>query len=107
MCGLRLGQRHLKEILVNNKDTRKNIFTLGFANEDGGYEICNPYFKGLIKPKAITFIHGKKPKPKGIHLFEGFMDYLLAGHNLNGHAFEGDTIVLNSISYIKQAFVYT
>jgi len=104
--GLRLAQKHLKEVQVHNKETKKNIFALGFLNEDGGYEIRNPFFKGSFKPKAITFIRGKKPKPEGIHLFEGFMDYLSAVHDVDGQAFEEDTIVLNSISCIKQAFAY-
>jgi len=104
--GLGLAQKHLKEIHVHNKETGKNFFALGFANEEGGYEIRNPFFKGSFKSKAITFIRGKKPKPDGIHLFEGFMDFLSAVSDLNGQAFEEDTIVLNSVSCIKQAFSY-
>jgi len=104
--GLKLAQKHLKEVQVHNKETKKNFFALGFANEDGGYEVRNPFFKGSLKPKGISFIRGKKPKPDGIHLFEGFMDYLSAVHNLNGQAFDEDTILLNSIACIKQAFAY-
>jgi hypothetical protein len=103
---LELARKYLKEIHVHNMETGKNFFALGLANEDGGYELRNPFFKGTIKPKSITFIRGIKTKPDGIHLFEGFMDYLSAVTDLPEQAFVEDTIILNSVTCVKQSFSY-
>ncbi|MFN8343503.1 MAG: toprim domain-containing protein [Spirosomataceae bacterium] len=103
---LELAQRHLKELHVQNKNTQKSFFALGFENEDGGFELRNPFFKGCLRPKSITFIRGTTPKPNSIHLFEGFMDYLSAITQANGDGFKGDAIVLNSLSCLKQALPY-
>jgi hypothetical protein len=103
---LDLARQYLKELYVQNKQTGKSLFTLGFPNEDGGYELRNPFYKGCISPKAITFIRGSIPKPEGIHLFEGSTDYLSAIAQRNGKGFRDDTIVLNSVSCLKQALPY-
>jgi hypothetical protein len=103
---LKFGRRLFQELHVHNTETKKNFFALGFRNEDGGYELRNPFFKGTLKPKAITFIRGRKPKPDGIHLFEGSLDYASAVHDLPGQEFDDDTIILNSIALMNQAFPY-
>ena len=103
---LEIAHRHLKEIHVRNQNTQKSFFALGFANEEGGYELRNPFFKGSLGAKAISFIRGTEPKPEGIHLFEGFMDYLSAVAQLNGKGFKGDAIVTSSLSCLKQAIPY-
>ena len=103
---LAIAQQHLTEIHVRNKTTQKSFFALGFANEEGGHELRNPFFKGCLGVKAITFIRGTEPKPDGIHLFEGFMDYLSAITQLNGKSFKDDTIVLNSLACLKHAIPY-
>lgn len=103
---IKLGRRLFQELHVHNTETKKNFFALGFRNEDGGYELRNPFFKGTLRPKAVTFIRGRKPKPEGIHLFEGSLDYASAVHDLPGQEFDEDTIVLNSISMMNQAFSY-
>lgn len=103
---LAIAHRHLKEIHVSNQNTQNSFFALGFANEEGGYELCNPFFKGSLGAKVISFIRGTEPKPDSIHLFEGFMDYLSAVAQLNGQGFKADTIVTNSLSCLKQAIPY-
>ncbi|RYZ87631.1 MAG: hypothetical protein EOP04_11260 [Proteobacteria bacterium] len=103
---LELARQHLKEIHVRNKQTRKSFFALGFPSEEGGFELRNPFFKGCLGPKAISFIRGRTPKPDAIHLFEGFMDYLSAVSQLNGQGFKADTIILNSLSCLKYAIPY-
>ncbi len=103
---LTIARRHLKELRVQNTRTNKYFTALGFANEEGGFELRNPFFKGTLRPKAISFIRGKVPKPEGIHLFEGVMDYLSAVSQLNGHGFKDDAIILNSLSCFKQAIPY-
>lgn len=103
---LGIGHDYLKEIRVFNKDSNKTFFSIGLRNEDAGYEIRNPFFKGCIGTKSITFIRGTRPKPEGINLFEGFMDYLSIITRQKGKRFEDDTIILNSIACLKKATPY-
>lgn len=103
---LPIAHRHLKEVHVRNHNTNKSFFALGFPNEEGGFELRNPFFKGSLGSKSISFIRGSEPKPRGIHLFEGFMDYLSAISQLKGATFKDDAIVLNSLSCLKQAIPY-
>ncbi|GAB4002110.1 toprim domain-containing protein [Spirosoma daeguense] len=103
---LALANHHLKEIHVRNKRTHKSFFALGLSNEEGGYELRNPFFKGTLGTKAISFIRGRELKPDSIHIFEGFMDYLSAITQLAGKGFKGDTIILNSLSCLKQIQPY-
>jgi len=103
---LYIGHEYLQEVRILNKDKNKTFFALGFPNEDEGFEIRNPYFKSCVGIKAITFIRGTTPKPMGIHLFEGMMDYLSVVTNQEGKRFDDDTIILNSISLLNKATPY-
>jgi hypothetical protein len=103
---LALARQHLREIHVRNERTQKSFFALGFANEEGGFELRNPFFKGSLGKKAISFVRGQQPKPTSIHLFEGFMDYLSAVCPLKGNGFRGDAIILNSLSCLRQITPY-
>ncbi|WP_233219210.1 toprim domain-containing protein [Adhaeribacter arboris] len=103
---LPLAKRHLKEVHVQSLENGKEMFALGFPNEDGGYELRNPFFKSCVAPKTITFIRGAIPKPVEIHLFEGFMDYLSAVASCKQEQLNGDSIVLNSLSCLPEAFPY-
>ncbi|MFC5410837.1 toprim domain-containing protein [Larkinella bovis] len=101
-----IANRYLKELRVHNTQTKKNFYALGFANEEGGFELRNPFFKGCLGAKAITFVRGRTPKPNSIHLFEGFIDYLSMISQLNGKRFKADVIILNSLACLKQATPY-
>ncbi len=103
---LAIGQHYLEEVSVFNTETRKTFFALGLQNEDAGYEIRNPFFKGSAGPKSITFIRGTTPKPEGINIFEGSFDYLSLIAYRNGEPFDDDTIILNSLSCLKKATPY-
>lgn len=103
---LELAQQHLKQIHVRNQRTGKSFFALGLDNEEGGYELRNPFFKGTLGTKAITFIRGREAKPDSIHLFEGLFDYLSALSRLQGKSLKGDTIILNSLACLKQITPY-
>lgn len=103
---LNIGLKNLKQIEVFNRSTRKSIISLGLVNEENGYELRNPIFKGNVGVKSISFIRGNKPKPKGINIFEGMFDYLSVITALNGKHLENDTIILNSTSMLKQAISY-
>ena len=103
---LTLAKKHLNEVHVHNKTTKKNFYALGFKNEDGGYELRNPFFKGSTKPKTISFIRANNPPSKHIHVFEGFMDYLSAASRLGKDYLDGDSIILNSIACLPKAYPY-
>lgn len=103
---LELARKCLSEVHVHNVNTGKSFYALGFENEEGGYELRNPFFKGTLRPKAITFIRGTTFPPKGVHLFEGFMDYLSAIVQSGGQPFTNDVIVLNSLICLRQAIPY-
>ncbi|WP_077920561.1 toprim domain-containing protein [Spirosoma sp. 209] len=103
---LPVARRHLQELRLQNTRTNKYFTALGFPNEEGGYELRNPFFKGCLRPKAISFVRGTVSKPAGIHLFEGFMDYLSATCQLRGCSLADDAIILNSLACLKQAIPY-
>ena len=92
---LSIANRYCSEIRYNN--TNRTYYTIGFANDAGGWEIRSPYFKGCIAPKAITTIS------KGadvLQIFEGFMDFL-SWQTLNPPS-TCDTIVLNSLALLPR-----
>lgn len=87
-------------------DTRgKHYFGIGCPNIAGGYEIRNPFFKGCIAPKDISYFYAEEPK-NVCFLFEGFMD-LLSFMTLRRKENDGlkrqDYLVLNSVSNIQKA----
>lgn len=103
---LELGKEHLSEVTIDNNATGKSFFALGFKNEENGYELRNPFFKGSTKPKTISFIRGDQLPAKRIHIFEGFMDYLSAVTRFGQDYLEGDSIVLNSVSCLPKAYPF-
>lgn len=53
----------------------KAYFAIAFPNEAGGFEIRNPYYKGCIAPKNVSWIADGSHSGT-VCLFEGFMDCL-------------------------------
>lgn len=102
---LSIAKQVLKELRVHNLESNKTFLAVGLLNEDDGYEIRNPKVKSSVKAKNISFIRGTNPNKKGIHIFEGFMDFLSAVTD-NNKMFEEDTIVLNSLSLLSKATPY-
>lgn len=99
----KIAQTHLKEVIVYNKETKKSIYALGLLNEEGGYELRNPFFKGCVGKKDVSFIRGCSQQPKTIHLFEGFFDYLTVITHQSKNKLHGDVIILNSIACVEKA----
>lgn len=79
---------------ISYKTSDKTFFALGFANDAGGWELRNPYFKGCMAPKSISTIKGKDGER--LQIFEGFMDFL-SWRKLHPEI-EADSIVLNSLA---------
>ena len=79
----------------------KRYYAVAFANQSGGYEIHNRYFKGSIAPKDISIRRVRDGPSTECAVFEGFIDYLsaLALGIINGT----DAIILNSVSNVNKA----
>lgn len=101
-----LAKRYLKEVHVFNKLTGKEFFALGLRNEEKGYELRNEIFQGCVETKTITFIRGANPLSKDINVFEGFFDFLSALVIFKKDKMDGDCIILNSVSCLRQALPY-
>ena len=83
---------------ISYKTSDKTFFALGFANDAGGWELRNPYFKGCMAPKSNSTIKGKGGQR--LQLFEGFMDFL-SWRKLHPEI-EADSIVLNSLALLPK-----
>lgn len=99
----RLANRYLKEACLYNKETRKHFHALALENENGGFELRNPYLKISIKKKGLTFVRGTVPKPDAIHFFEGAMDFLSVLADRKMDRLTDDAIILNSLSMLQSA----
>lgn len=78
----------------------KRYYAVAFANESGGHEMRNRYFKGCISPKDISIRRIRDGPSPECAVFEGFTDYLSA---LTLGIIESDTIILNSVSNVNKA----
>ena len=83
---------------ISYKTSDKTFFALGFANDVGGWELRNPYFKGCMAPKSISIIKGKDGER--LQIFEGFMDFL-SWRKLHPEI-DADSIVLNSLALLPK-----
>jgi len=79
----------------------KRYYAVAFANQSGGYEIRNRYFKGCIAPKDISIRKVRDGPSTECALFEGFMDYLSA--LTLGIINVADAIILNSVCNVNKA----
>lgn len=77
----------------------KQYFALAFANDKGGYELRNAYFKTGSSPKYFTTIPGKDNST--LNVFEGFMDFLSCC-TYYGKIPSFRTIILNSLSFLPK-----
>lgn len=101
-----IAQYYFHEVCVYNKQTREKLITLGFPNEDEGWELINPFFKGAIGSPSISFIRASSPKPESIHIFKDCLDFLSFLSKLGGKKILADTIVLHSINCLPQIKPY-
>ena len=97
-----IAQKYLSEIHFTNNTTGKKYFAVGFENSIGGYELRNPFFKGSIGGKAISFVQGAEIRQELI-VFEGFMNFLSRLTNDNLVVPERDSLILNSAVYGQDA----
>lgn len=103
---LEIARNVLKQVRISNRNTGRKFFALALINEEKGWEIRNPFFKGCIGNKGVSFIRGKTPKPDSLHIFEGIFDYLSTLAHTNKKTLDGDTLILNSLSCMSGATPY-
>lgn len=78
----------------------RRYYAVAFANESGGYEMRNRYFKGCISPKDISIRRIRDGPSTECAVFEGFIDYLSA---LTLGIVGADAIILNTVSNVNRA----
>ena len=91
----------IEEIYYKRND--KSYFALAFANDSGGYELRNPYFKGAQGTKDITLLRSEGQGSKRVMLFEGFMDFLSYMEHTVTKKLEASVLVLNSVAMRERA----
>lgn len=96
-----IASLYVNEVYYTHKG--KPYFALGFANESSGYELRNPYFKGVIGNKDITLLRTDENATRTVMVFEGFMDFLsyLTFYELKIP--ETTVLVLNSVAMKDRA----
>lgn len=95
---IELAQVYCQE--VRYELASKQYYAIGFANNGGGYELRNPYFKGGSSPKGITFFDNGA---REVAVFEGFFDFLsLLVLYQNQDLSSTNLLVLNSLSYFEK-----
>jgi hypothetical protein len=101
-----IAQSYLHEIKVHNLSTKRDFLALGFKNEQGGFELKNPFFEGAIGERAISFVRGPIAKPSVIHVFQNFLDFLSILGQLPDHRLKSDVLILHSLVLLPQASAY-
>jgi DNA primase len=96
---LDLANRYCREVHYRNRD--KDFFSIGFRNDNGGYELSSPpNFKGCISPKYITTI---RKNSDTCLVFEGFWDFLSYLTIRKIEKSKHDIAVLNSVANVQKA----
>lgn len=66
----------LKEVyyyVIDQKGTRKDFFSAGWQNENGGWEVRSWYYSGCIGRRGMTFVPGEE---NSVLVFEELSHYL-------------------------------
>ncbi|WP_191967845.1 CHC2 zinc finger domain-containing protein [Rhizosphaericola mali] len=104
-----LAEKYLKE--VDYSLNGRYYTALGFANNGGGYELRNKYFKGSSMPKAPTILSLSESEndfsQQSLAVFEGFFSMLsfLELLEKDKHFVEkpDSILVLNSLSFLNKS----
>jgi hypothetical protein len=91
--------KYLKEVHYQNNG--KRFFSIGFANDKGGWALRNNRFKNCIGAQGTTYF--SMPGATKISIFEGFFDFLSALVYYKVPASRHSVLVLNSTSNLKSA----
>lgn len=96
---LEIANRYCKEVDFTINDKLQTA--IGFANDAGGFELRNKYFKGSSSPKSPTTLEAGSNK---IAVFEGFFDFLSYKVDTEDNC-EGTSsfMVLNSLAFFNKS----
>ncbi len=103
---LKIARHYFHEVHIYNKQTREKLRTLGFLNDEEGFELINPFFKGTIGTQRISFIAGTNPKPESMHIFKESLDYLAFLSKLGTKKITIDAIILHANKCVEQINPY-
>lgn len=83
---------------IDQKGIRKDFFSAGWQNENGGWEVRSWYYSGCIGRKGLTFIPGKE---NSVLVFEDLPHYLslLGKEKIKGP----NILILNSPDFLNAA----
>jgi len=98
---INIAKKFTKEIYF--KKSNRRLFSIGFQNDIGGFELRNALYKGNLGGKAITTIAGSQNNGN-LTIFEGFMDFLSALTFYGVKDTRDDVIILNSLSLLENSF---
>ncbi|QQQ30135.1 toprim domain-containing protein [Chryseobacterium indoltheticum] len=89
----------------------KKLYTIGFENLSGGFELRNSFYKGSLLKKDISILNLNRivqsisnienKNIKAVAVFEGFMDALSFVEMQK--SFTGDILVMNSIALLNKS----
>ena len=106
-----LHQRGLSQIIyplikeVHFTIGEKNLYTIGFENRSGGWELRNSFYKGSLLKKDISLINlNNQTENKNVAVFEGFTDALSFVEMKP--FFNGNLLVMNSVSLLNRTKEY-
>lgn len=95
---LSLANLYCREVHYRVRD--RMYFSVGFGNDNDGYELSSPNnFKGCIPPKAITTI---KNRHNTCLVFEGFWDFLSYLTLKKMERTKYDVAILNSVANVQK-----
>ena len=102
-----IARKYCREVHYDLR--RRHYFSIAFENMSGGYEVRNPYYKGCIRKKDISYIgHTNDERQKHICVYEGFMDFLSyltlkrRGDTIACVHTPCDHLVMNSVGNLKK-----
>jgi DNA primase len=93
---LSIAKTYCKEVWYRCKDTQ--FFAIGLNNHKNGWELRNKLYKNSSSPKSYTYIQNDN---KQLIILEGMFDLLSLATLDEGLLKSSDTMVLNSVAFIK------
>ena len=86
-----------------SQKTKRPQWALGIKNVKGGYVLRNKNFNGAISPNAPSFLGAEHPNCDTVYIFEGMFDFLSMLTLKKTIKLPADVIILNSVSFVKEA----
>ena len=94
-----MADKYCYEVTFSLND--KEYVTIGFKNNEEGFELRNEYFKGSSSPKSVTYLNNNSTEK--LTVFEGFFDFLTyQSIHQNQQQKLTNFLVLNSLSFFNK-----